>query len=133
MLMNSFFKSQFSYCPLVQRCHCRTIHNKINYLRERCLRVIYIQKISSFKELLESDRSALIHSGNLQILVIEILKVYNNLYYSIFITRFLINEIQTTNYTTLRTFQFHLLEVYIMEIKAFRSQVLRFGILCQQS
>ena len=28
MLMNSFFKSQFSYCPLVWMCHSRTINNK---------------------------------------------------------------------------------------------------------
>ena len=49
MLMNSFFKSQFSYCPLVWMCHSRTINNKINHLHERCLRVIYNDKISSFK------------------------------------------------------------------------------------
>ena len=49
MLMNSFFKSQFSYCPLVWMCHSRTINNKINHLHERCLRVIYNEQISSFK------------------------------------------------------------------------------------
>ena len=30
MLMDSFFKSQFSYCSLVWMCHSRTINNMIN-------------------------------------------------------------------------------------------------------
>ena len=59
MLMNSFFKSQFSYCPLAWMSHSRTINNKINHSHERCLRVIYNDKISSFKELLERDGSVL--------------------------------------------------------------------------
>ena len=79
MLMNSFFMSQFSYCPLVWMCHSRTINNKINHLHERCLRVIYNDKISSFKELLERDRSVPIHSRNLQILATGMFKVYNNI------------------------------------------------------
>ena len=68
-LMNSFFKSQFSYCPRVWMCHSRTIKGKINHLRERCLRVTYYDKISSFKELLQRDGSVPKHSSNLQILV----------------------------------------------------------------
>ena len=79
MLMNSFFMSQFSYCPLVWMCHSRTINNKINHLHERCLRVIYNDKISSFKELLARDRSVPIHSRNLQILATGMFKVYNNI------------------------------------------------------
>ena len=59
MLMNSFFKSQFSYCPLVWMYHSRTINNKINHSHERCLGVIYNDKISSFKELPERDGSVL--------------------------------------------------------------------------
>ena len=30
LLMNSFFTSQFNYCPLVWICHNRTINNEIN-------------------------------------------------------------------------------------------------------
>ena len=71
--MNSFFMSQFSYCPLVWMCHSRTINNKINHLHERCLRVIYNDKISSFKELLAID------SRNLPILATGMFKVYNNI------------------------------------------------------
>ena len=79
MLMNSFFKSQFSYCPLVWMCHSRTMNNKINHLLERCLRVMYTDKISSFKELLERDGSVQRRNRNLQILATEMFKVYNNI------------------------------------------------------
>ena len=79
MLMNSFFKSQFSYCSLVWMYHSRTINNKINHLHEICLRVIYNDKISSFKELLERDGSFPIHNKNLQILATEMFIDYNNI------------------------------------------------------
>ena len=79
MLMNSFFKSQFSYCPLLWMCHSRTMNNKINHLLERCLRVMYTDKISSFKELLERDGSVQRRNRNLQILATEMFKVYNNI------------------------------------------------------
>ena len=44
LLMNSFFTSQFSYCPLIWMCHSRTVKSKINKLRERCLRIVYNYK-----------------------------------------------------------------------------------------
>ena len=75
MLMNSFFKSQFSYCLLVWMCHSRTINKKINHLHERFLRVISNDKISSFKELLERHGSIPIHGRKLQILENEMFKV----------------------------------------------------------
>ena len=37
IIMNAFFKSQFSYCPLVWICHSRANNDKINKLHERCL------------------------------------------------------------------------------------------------
>ena len=36
ILMNSFFWSQCSYCPLVWMFHSRTLNNKINCFHERC-------------------------------------------------------------------------------------------------
>ena len=48
-----FFDSQFKYCPLIWMCHSRTNKRKIDRLHERCLRIIYKDKQSSFKELLE--------------------------------------------------------------------------------
>ena len=52
ILMNSFFRSQFSYCPLIWMCHSRTNNRKINQLHERCLKIIYSDKQSSFVKLL---------------------------------------------------------------------------------
>ena len=37
LLMNAFFNSQFSYCPLIWMFHSRKLNNKINFLQERCL------------------------------------------------------------------------------------------------
>ena len=56
-LMNSFFTSQFSYCPIIWMCHSRTVNSKINKTHERCLRIVYNDNKSSFKELLETDKS----------------------------------------------------------------------------
>ena len=74
ILMNSFFRSQFNYCPLIWMCHSRTNNRKINRLHERCLRIIY-GKQSSFIKLLEKDNFVSIHQRNLQILAIEMFKV----------------------------------------------------------
>ena len=79
ILMNAFFTSQFSYCPLVWMCHSRTNNNKINRLHERCLRLINNDKQSSFDELLQKDDSVSIHMRNIQILATEMYKLINNL------------------------------------------------------
>ena len=44
ILINAFFNSQFSYCPLIWMCHSRTNNSKKNRLHERCLRIIYNDK-----------------------------------------------------------------------------------------
>ena len=44
ILMNSFFNSQFSYCPLIGMFHSRIINNKINRMHERCMCLIYAEK-----------------------------------------------------------------------------------------
>ena len=79
ILMNAFFISQFSYCPPVWMCHSRTNNSKINRLHERCLRIVYNDKQSSFNELLEKDGSVSIHMRNIQILATERHKLINNL------------------------------------------------------
>ena len=61
LLMNSFLMSQFNYCQLVWMCHSRLMNNKINRLNEKCLRIVYNDKTSSFVELLEKDGSVTIH------------------------------------------------------------------------
>ena len=79
LLMNSFFISQFNYCPLVWMCHSRLMNNKINRLHEKCLRIVYSDKTSSFEEFLEKEGSVTIHTRNLQVLPTEMFKVYRNL------------------------------------------------------
>ena len=76
--MNSFFTSQFNYCPLVWMCHNRTSNNKINRLHERCLRIAYNDHKSSIQELLDKDTGATIHVKNVRALAIEMFKVSNN-------------------------------------------------------
>ena len=79
LLMNAFFTSQFSYCPLIWMCHSRSNNRKINMLHERCLRIIYNDQQSSFTELLNKDNSVSIHIRNIQRLAIEMFRFYNGL------------------------------------------------------
>ena len=74
-LMNAFFVSQFSYCPLIWMCHSRTLNKRINRLHERSLRIVYRDSVSTFEELLERDHSFTIHERNIQSLCIEMFKV----------------------------------------------------------
>ena len=76
VLMNAFFTSQFSYCPLTWMFHSRKLNNKINRLHERCLLVIYTHILSTFEELLNKDNSVSIYQRNLQCLVTERFKVH---------------------------------------------------------
>ena len=56
-------------------CYSRSLNNKINRMQERALRIVYRDYKSSFKELLQKDKSITIHQRNLQYLAIEIYKV----------------------------------------------------------
>ena len=60
-------------------CHSREINNKIKRLYERCLRIIYNDKRSSFNALLEKDGSVSIHERNIKILATKMFKVSKNL------------------------------------------------------
>ena len=79
IIMNTFFKSQFNYCPLVWMCCNRSLNTKINRLHERCLRIVYNDKKSNFNELLVKDGSVSIHHQNLQKLAVEMFKVSRGL------------------------------------------------------
>ena len=74
LLVNAFFYSQFNNCQLVWMYHNRTNNNEINRLHERCLRLIYNEKKTSFKDLLEIDGSVSIHHRNLRTLAVEFLR-----------------------------------------------------------
>ena len=58
---------------LRSRCN----NNKIKHLHERCLRLIYCDKTSSYEELLGKDGSVSIYHRNMQSLAIEMYKVKN--------------------------------------------------------
>ena len=73
--MNSFFNSQFSYCPLVWMFSSRELNTRINNLQYRALRLIYRDNISTFEELLSQDGSITIHQKNIHDLAIEMYKV----------------------------------------------------------
>ena len=60
-------------------CHSHLMNNKINRLHEKCLRIVYSDKTSSFEELLDKYRSAAILKRNLQVLATEMFKDYRNL------------------------------------------------------
>ena len=45
LLINSSFNAQFNYCPLIWMLHKRSNKVKIKHLHERCLRLIYNDKV----------------------------------------------------------------------------------------
>ena len=59
-------------------CSC-IINNEINRLHERCLRLLHGDKSLSFEKLLEQDKSITMHTRNLQILAMEMFRVYRNI------------------------------------------------------
>lgn len=62
ILMNTFFKVQFYYCPAVWIFYSRSLNNRINRLHEHCLRIIYNDKLLCFEKLCHSY----IGHGNVQ-------------------------------------------------------------------
>ena len=79
IVMNSFFNAQFKYCALIWMLHSCNNNNKIKHLHERCLRLIYSDKKSSYENLSEKDNSVSIHHKNIQALAIEMFKVKHKL------------------------------------------------------
>ena len=77
--MSSYFNTQFNYCPLIWMLHSRSNNNKIKHLHERCLRLIYNEKQSSYKELLIKDGMVSINHRNIQTLAAEMFKVKNGM------------------------------------------------------
>ena len=59
--------------------HSRSLHNKINSLLERALRITYRDRSSSFEDLLKKGNSVSIHHRNIQALATEMFKVKNNI------------------------------------------------------
>ena len=72
--MSAFIESQFSYCPLLLLFCSRALNDKINRIHKRALRLVYLDYISSFQELLKKDNSVTIHQRNIRLLAIEMFK-----------------------------------------------------------
>ena len=80
MLINSFFESQFAYCPLVWMFCSRSLNGNINKLHERTMRILYKDDITNFQDLLIKDGSETIHNRhnrNIKLLAIEMYKAAN--------------------------------------------------------
>ena len=77
IVMNSFLMHSLATAPLL--LHSRKNNNKIKHLHERCLRLIYSDKKSSYENLLEKDNSVSIRHKNIQALAIELFKVRHKL------------------------------------------------------
>ena len=58
--------------------HGRKNNTNINNMHERCFRLIYKHKRSSYEKLLEMDGSASVHQTNAQVLEMETNKVNND-------------------------------------------------------
>ena len=61
ILFNSYFLSQFNYCPLIWMNYNKLKSKKINNLHERALRLIHCDHSINFQELLQRDNSVTIH------------------------------------------------------------------------
>ena len=77
ILMNSFVKSQFNYCPLVWMFHERVSYSKLNLIQERALRLVCKGNETECKNLMKSTLTT--HQHNLQLLMIEIYKTKHSL------------------------------------------------------
>ena len=79
ILIYIFFIFQFNFCQLIWMCHNCSKNNKINRFHERCLRLLYYEKKSSFHDLLEKDGSVSIHYKKLRALATEMYRIYNGM------------------------------------------------------
>ena len=74
MLMKAVIKSLFGHFPLVWMCCNWSCNNRINYLHERALKIVYNDNVSSFEYLSQRDQSVTIHHGNICLLGIELVQ-----------------------------------------------------------
>ena len=78
LLINSFFMSCFSYCPLIWTFCSKQKNNKINAIHKRALKLIS-PKENDFEKLLLDSKMVSVHKRNLQIMMTEIYCTINKL------------------------------------------------------
>ena len=86
--MKSFFEAKFNYYPFIEMLQSRRNNTVIRNLHERCLRLVYNDKKSSYEELLTKDGSVSIHHRNIQALATEFYKIKNGYSPELFIEIF---------------------------------------------
>ena len=79
LIMNAFNFSQFGYCPLLWMFHSRKLSNRINFINESALRIVFRDYESTSQQLLKENKSVSIYQRKLQILATEIFKTKNGL------------------------------------------------------
>ena len=77
LLLNFFFNAQFNYGPLVWMLHSRSSNNRIKHLHERCLRIVYQKKQSSYENLLVKNATVSMHHRNIQALARRVTRHYS--------------------------------------------------------
>ena len=78
-LINSYFYSNFNYCPLVWMFSSAKSLNKVESLQKRALRFLYEDYVSSYEELLQKAGKETMKVNRLRSLCIEIYKLINNI------------------------------------------------------
>ena len=71
VIFNSFFKEQFSYCPLFWMFSTREVNHKIYRLHERGLRSLLNDETSKFNDMLSKSNDTTTEVKNIRKLMIE--------------------------------------------------------------
>ena len=79
LLVNSFIRSQFSYCPLIWMFCNRTSMQKINRIQERCLRLSQNDYTTNTNDLFVYTNEISTHQRCINFLLVEVYKVLNGL------------------------------------------------------
>ena len=61
VIINSFIKGQFNYCPLLWMFSTRAVNHKINRLQERGLRALLNDETTTFNDMLSKSNDTTIH------------------------------------------------------------------------
>ena len=77
-LINSYFYSNFNYCPLIWMFSSAKSLNKVESLQKRILRFLYEDYVSSYEELLPKAGKETMIVNRSRSLCIEIYKLINN-------------------------------------------------------
>ena len=79
LLVNSFIKSHFSYCPLLWMFCSRTSISKTNKLHELALRLIFNNYNDNFNDLLSLSNDISTHQRCINFFLTEVYKLINGL------------------------------------------------------